>query len=144
MRASSRGFTIFELLVAISIAGIMTGMGLFAFRQLDDPASDGAGQLMGFLKKGRSRAMASTSAYTLKPASTTTLQATTGTSCTATQTADPSMNLTLPNGAILNDTTWSICYTARGLANSSASILIHDSNSTKTIQVVLGGAVRVL
>ena len=145
MKPSSRGFTLFELLVAISIAGIMTGMAWFSFKALDDPASDGAGQLMGLLKKGRSRALASTSAYTIKPLSVTKLQATYGTSCaSATQTVDPTMALTLPSHALLNDTTWTICYNARGLSNSSSSILLHDDDSTRTIQVVLGGAVRVL
>lgn len=142
---SVKGFTFLELLTVLAITGILIAIANFNLLALEDPASNGASELMGVLKKARAKALSSSTAYTISPVSTDEVMATVGVSCSSiTQTEDTSFRFELPSRAHLSDTTWVICYDPRGLANTSADIQISDNLITRTVQVVLGGAVRVL
>ena len=141
---SCRGYSLLELMVALAFAGIITGFAVFEFKALEDPAKHGAAEITAFFKKARSKALATTQTYTVSAQTATRIIATTGTSCSGTQTPDPEMTLTLPGGAVLDTLGWSVCYTTRGMADTSVDILMHDSEGSHTVQVVLGGAVRAL
>ncbi len=137
------GFTLIELVVAVALVGVLMGVAVFEFRDVENPANNGAAQLASFFKETRAKALASTLAYTITPQSTTKIVTTKGKTCEAAQTPDNLQSLTLPSGSSLLQTSWAICYNARGVSNNSFDIHIADENSSKVVQVVLGGGVRV-
>ena len=139
-----KGFTLLELLVSITIVGILMSFATFDYRALENPVQNGAQALMGFMKKTRAKALASTLAYTITAANSGRIITTYSTVCSGTQTADSSLTLNLPSSAHLTDTSWSICYNTRGLSDNSADIVVSDGTTTKTVQVVLGGGIRVI
>jgi prepilin-type N-terminal cleavage/methylation domain-containing protein len=142
--AGCRGFSILEVIVVMALAGVLLGIAAFNFRALRDPAQDASQQVMGFFKQTRARALASTRAYTISPASATQLVTTYGDTCTSTtQTNDPQNTLTLPDGAEMETLGWTFCYSTRGLSSSSVNITVSDENSSHVVQAVLGGGVRV-
>ena len=142
---SNSGFTIIEFIATLAIVTALSAIAFFNFNDYEAPSQSGASALMGFLKQGRAKALATTRAYTLAPYSTTRVTATYGsTGSSTTQTTDSLLILDLPSGAYLTDTSWSICYGTRGLSNDSADIEVTDGGSSETVQVVLGGGVRTL
>ncbi len=142
--SKARGFTLFELLFTLALMSVMIGLTSFYFKGLAAPASNGALVVAGFIRKARAKALASTLAYSVAPLSLTQLKTTYAKTCSSTaQTTDNAFNLTLPSGAYMSTAAWSVCFSTRGIANSSVDITVHDSANTKTVQVVLGGAVRI-
>lgn len=139
------GYTMIEIIVVLALISIVLAFAIVDLKAFRAPASTGAAELQGFMKKVRARALASTSSYTIRPTSGTHVRATYGTSCSApTQTADPTLVLDLPTGSNFQATTWSVCYSSRGLSDTSADIIVQDSALSRTVQVVLGGGVRIL
>ena len=132
-----------EMMATMAIAVALIGIAAFNFKATENPAYNAASELLGNFKKIRARALVSTKAYLIRPTSTTRIIAESGTNCSATTwTNESQFTLNLENGAFLADTTWSVCYSARGLSDVSTDIIVRDSTHTKTVQVVLGGAVR--
>ena len=127
----------------MALIAITMGVAAANLRTFKEPATSGASQLVGFMKQARAKALASTLAYTVKPASSTRVMTTFGSSCSATQTTDTSLSLVLPTGASLAATTWSVCFGVRGLADTSIDITVADQAMTKVVQVALGGGARV-
>jgi hypothetical protein len=133
-----------ELVVVLGLMSALLGIGLLRMREFSNPASTGAVELVTFFKKARSKALANTLAYTVKPQNSKTIITTYGTSCTATQTSDSTFILHMPGTASVGSLTWSVCYSTRGLASSSGSISVSDGDNAKTVSYALGGAVKVL
>jgi type IV fimbrial biogenesis protein FimT len=144
MSPKCSGFTLLEVLMVLSITTVLMGIAVFNFRALENPADNGAALVAGYLRKARAKAMASTSAYTISPSTSTILVATSGTTCNATtQTSDPEMNLELPSGATFAAVGWSLCYGSRGIANNSVDIQVSDASTSRVVQAVLGGGVKI-
>ena len=141
---SSKGFSVVELIAVLGLMTVLCGIAVFKYKDLGNPQNAAAMEVMTFIKQTRSKAIASTWAYTIKPSSLSKIDATYGSSCTAAQTPDPQLSLKMPNGSSLTSTTWSICYEARGLSRNAVDIGVSQPTGSKTVQVVLGGAVRVL
>ena len=141
------GFSILEILVTFSMVGILTGIAVSNLRTLENPVFTGANQVMGFVKQARAKAIATTSAYTIYPSSSTTISARYGKTCADVDTIeDPKLSLELPDGAAFTDTTWSLCFASRGLPTENRQIYVSslsDSTQTLGVEVYLGGAVRV-
>ncbi len=145
---SESGFSGVELLVVMAVMGIVLGMAASNLRVIANPAQHGASEVMGYLKHARARAVSTTSAYTVRPLSTNTLQALTGINCaSADSEPDPGMPaLTLPAGAYLGETDWSVCFSSRGLPTTNLEVSVHDSNNHGLgvgVEVYYGGAVRI-
>ncbi len=139
-----RGFSILELLTVLSVMGVLSGIAAFGFRELERPANNAATLLASTFKQARARALSSTTPFTVTASSSTHVIVTYGTSCSAGQTTDTTLDLELPRGAYMNDTAWSVCFNTRGLADTSLSIGVSDGGESKQVEVVLGGATRVL
>ena len=140
-----RGFTIVELLVVLSLISILTAFAVFNLRDLRNPQNAAAMEIMSFIKQARAKAIGQTVSYIIKPVSASRIGSTYGASCSGgVQTPDPSLALSLPAGASLGNTTWSICFEPRGLSKNAVNIPVTQDGKTKTVQVVLGGAVRVI
>ena len=145
MVSNCRGFTLFELLIVLAVLGTLIGMAALNLRALDSPLQNGTSQLLGFLKQVRAKAIATTLVYKVEPSSTTQLITKYAESCSAlTMTTDADLTLDLPKGVSLTSTTWSVCFNTRGLADNNITVTLMDSKGkTKTVEVFLGGGVRV-
>ena len=139
-----RGSSLFEVLVVLVLIGILLATAISNLDQLNRPMEAATAEVIGFLKQARARGMSTTRAYTVRPTSTEHLIAEFSTECGESATADERLTLDLPRGVLLNGTSWSVCFSPRGLATSDPTIeLIDDDGRTKTLEVFLGGAVRV-
>jgi prepilin-type N-terminal cleavage/methylation domain-containing protein len=141
---SQRGSSLIELLVTVSILGILMASSTSSLRGLHNPLRDGSQQTMGFFKQVRAKAISSTSAYVVSAASAVRIQTMRGSSCATATTLDPAMAIDLPNGATFTDTSWTTCFTPRGLAESNIVVTLRgdESGLTRDVEVFLGGAVR--
>ena len=55
------------------------------------------------------------------------------------------MTIDLPANVALSDTSWSVCFNPRGLADSNVTITItYAGGGSQDIEVMLGGAVRIV
>lgn len=144
--SSTRGFTLFELLIVLAIGGILTGMASYQLKELDNPAQNSAAQIMTFLKKSRAKALATTYAYRIRPKSNSTeLEAHYAVSCSSTTfTLDSSLALKLPRTVTFNSNTWSLCFAPRGTLSTSTDIAVTDPKRSVTVQVAMGGGMRKL
>jgi len=148
-RNSEGGFTLLEVLVAMAISGILLGIASFQYLKLQNDVGYSAQSFVGALKRVRSKALASTYYYTVKPTSVTQATVTYASSCSApaaSQTIDNTLKFVLDSPVAFSSLTWSICFTPRGITSNSATIAIQDggSGASKSIEVVIGGAMRVL
>lgn len=138
----SSGFTLFEMLVALFVSSILMTTAVYNLREIHNEANTGAQQLVTLLKTARAKAMSSTLTYTVFPVSATRVEATYADSCSnVEQTEDPEVVLEL-EGATMSNTEWEVCYTSRGTSNSSADVPVVDHEGSATVQIVLGGGVR--
>lgn len=142
--AAARGFSLVELLVVLAISGILIGIATTSIAALNNPLINATAQTLGYLKQARAKAISTTMAYTVTAASPTRFQARFGPLCTSgSLTTDPLMDIPLPRGASFTATNWSICFNARGLASTTQTLGLQDSQGhLKTVDVMLGGGVR--
>lgn len=50
----------------------------------------------------------------------------------------------LPNGASMSDTSWTACFTPRGLSESNVTFDLNDADGqSRTVEIALGGGVRI-
>lgn len=140
------GFTIFELLVAVSIVAILMGIVIFDIRGLQRKSVDAGDLVKGFVKQVRTRAVSSTLAYKVLPSSTTQIIAQFATTCSAgSWSNDPLLILNIPDDVELTDTSWEVCFNSRGIANSNITIPLQDEEGeTTTVEIMLGGSTRIL
>jgi prepilin-type N-terminal cleavage/methylation domain-containing protein len=140
-----QGFSLFELVIVVAIISIFLGTAGLEMMKLENKAQNGANELSGFLKRTRAKALATTNAYTITPLSGSSLKTSYATSCSDTNlTDDVDLTLSLPSGAAMTNTSWSICYSTRGLSNTSVDIPISDTEGTATVRVVLGGGIKII
>jgi prepilin-type N-terminal cleavage/methylation domain-containing protein len=138
------GFSLLELLIVIALSSIMMGFAYLNTNEARDDLNYSADLVVSLLKKARSKSISTTRAYTIYPTSNSRIASKYSDKCTDTSFQnDPSMLLVLPRGVLLANTTWSLCISPRGIAKSSVDILILEGSRNKTVQVALGGAVRV-
>ncbi len=145
-----QGFTLFELLITVSILGIVLGIGALNLKPLSGDLQNSTSNLAGHLKQVRARAMASTSAYRLVYVSPTQLRAEVSSKCSASSwTTDARFGFELERPVRLRAGAWNagdavVCYSSRGLANASPVFTLQDDKGkTRQIEVFRGGGVEV-
>jgi len=139
------GFTLLELLVVLMLTAVLSSIAVSNMSALANPAQGAAAQLAGFLKEVRARAISQTVAYKVSATSNRTIITQFAVNCSsATNTLDPSLQLTLPTSSALTTTNWQICFTSRGLASNNITIALQDQFVTRQVEVLLGGGVRLL
>lgn len=141
-----RGFSVLEVIVTTSIMAILMGMAVSNLRLTEQTAIDSADELMSFVKSVRSKAIATTSAYRVYAVDASNVFTQYGTDCdNATTYNDSLYKLTLPDGGKMFNTTWSVCFSPRGIADATATIPVRDNKGTyRTVEILLGGAVRII
>lgn len=142
MRNSS-GFTLFEALVSMFISSVLMTTAVYNLKEVHNASNTGAQQLASLLKSARAKAMSSTLTYTVFPVSATRVETTFADTCSSEiQTPDTEVVLEL-EGATMANIEWEVCYTSRGTSNSSADVEVIDGYDSTTVQIVLGGGVRI-
>lgn len=146
-----KGLTLVEVLVTIAVLGIALSIAALNLRPFYDPLSDGLTRTEGLLKQVRAKAMATTSAYKLSLSGNEWTAARAGTCRSTSFSADPSLNLKLPEGvtASISPSGASLCFTSRGLlvilggsGSGEPVITLRDNKGrTKSLKVLLGGGV---
>lgn len=140
------GFTLVEMLVVLAVVGILLVASSMLFQPSVGSLQDGASLLQGFFAQARARAMATTSACRVRPATATRLIAESASSCEDTSWApEESLTLDLPRTVSLPDTSWSVCFGNRGISDQNLVVsLRQDPGGTKRVEVLLGGTAKVL
>jgi type II secretory pathway pseudopilin PulG len=141
-----RGTTLLELLGVLAILGIAVGAIVVRMQSSGNPLDISTSLLEGELREARFNAIATMSAYRVSPATPTRLQAEKGLNCSATTwTVDSSMNSALSTGVTMSPSSWSVCYSSRGVATDNVVVtLSHSQFGSRRIEVLVGGASRVL
>ncbi len=141
----SKGYTLLELMAALGIVGVLMGSAVSNLKELERPLSSTSSQLMGLFKQARARAISTTSAYFIEPDSSNTIVARFGTNCDdASPVDDDRLGIEIPSSVTMSDTSWSVCFTPRGLADQNITVYLQDNDfNYSSIEVFLGGAVKV-
>lgn len=144
--ARAAGFSLVETLVVLAILSVALGSAALYLTPTSAPVRSGAVLLKELFGLTRARAVATTSAYRLTPAAADRVTAASADSCTAaTWTADPEIELELPQGVSMSSTAWTICFTSRGAADSSLVVtLTHPGFGSEQVEVVMGGSARIV
>jgi len=144
LRRSIRGYTIFELIVTMAIAGIMGALAMAALRSYVRHSDNAGAMIQGFVKQVRAKAIARTAAYRITASSLDGLSTSFADRCSDTSfTPDPTLSLDLPPNTRFTSMGWSLCMNTRGLSNSTHMLVIEgDGGERSPIEVMLGGATR--
>jgi Tfp pilus assembly protein FimT len=141
---SEAGLTILELLAAIGLMAVLSGIAVTNLRVVNKPLQNAASSAELLLQLARSKAISGTQIIKVKPKSSTVLAAFSGTTCSGATTPVPNLSQALPSGTSLSDQTWYICFNSRGQADASISFNINDmGRKTKTIKIARGGGVKI-
>lgn len=144
LRQSERGYTLLNVVGALALTALLAGTAVGSFKELSDPLANASFASEHFLRLARSQAISNTQAIQVSPISSSRIGAYSSGSCTGTMTAVDNLFVDLPAGAALTDTSWSVCFTQRGLANSNVSFTIQDSDGlARTVSIALGGGTKV-
>jgi len=138
--------TLPEVLIVVAIMGIMLAIGLLYLKPAEAPLQAGSLLLEGVFRQARLQAIATTSAYRVSPSGTGGLEIEFAASCSdSTWAGAPNGNYELPSDVTLDDTSWSVCFTSRGIATTNVVIqLNHPDFGSRQVEVLLGGTTRVL
>lgn len=147
---SRRGYTLLELLVVMSVVGILTGIAAINVTNLRQPADEAARSLSSTLGFSRARAIATTSAVRVqRAAGTRTYRVASAPSCAAASAAWTELTAqayTLPADVTTSGAAaaWSACFSSRGMVDGAAApaVTFTDRRArTRSLQVYAGGAV---
>ena len=153
---TTKGLSLIELLITMAVVGVVMGIGALNLKPLNNDAGSAAGQLVGFLKLTRAKAMSTTSAYRVwteagsKPGQLR-LYAERAKRCSdGTWTRDPKLQVELPEKVTLDldFSLWNFrkpCFDSRGLSSDYAVVILKDDRSRiRKVELLLGGAARVV
>jgi prepilin-type N-terminal cleavage/methylation domain-containing protein len=147
---SHNGVSLLELIVTMAVLAIAFTIAALNLRPLGDDLGNAVSEMSGTLKQAKIKAMATTSAYRVRPTSTTEVVVERARDCAGaggwvTQT---SMAQTLRENVTFTTTTWQVCFSSRGFSMdsslnfSSPSFTVKDKKGkTSRLNVFIAGAV---
>jgi prepilin-type N-terminal cleavage/methylation domain-containing protein len=146
VKGKQAGSTLLETLVVLAIMGIALGIGSMYLRPIERPLESGAALVESLCRQARTSAIATTSAYRVRPGSAYMLLAEQAASCSETTwTVDNTTKTQLPQGVTVTSTSWTVCFSSRGISTDNQKIqLQHDQFGTIVVEVLLGGTTRVI
>ncbi len=162
----SKGFTLPEVLIILAVTGILGAIAAPSVLWANNPLQNATNIVSGNFKLARAKAMAATSAYRVRAASSTQLAGEFARNCAAAEAdwvTDPGFDLnfqdeeldleavelslptTVDGVAQGSPSGWSICYNSRGIANSNVVVTLKnkENNQIRTVEVFLGGPVEI-
>jgi len=140
------GMSLVELMAILAIAGLaLSATGLY-LAPAAAPLETATHVVEGFFREARLRAIATTSAYRVRPSGPYQITSEYANSCSdTTWTASDTPDIDLKNGVSMPDTSWSVCFSSRGISSGNVILtLSHSDFGTRQIEVLLGGTTRVL
>ena len=138
------GVTIFELLAVLFIISLISATVVSNIKEINRPLTNATFEVTHFLRLVRARAISQTQYIKVSPTSAFAIASTAGTSCALATSPISDLTLNLPKDTNLVSTSWSICFTPRGLTEASKTFQIRNEDSlTKTVEIALGGGVRI-
>ncbi len=143
INSKQAGFSILELLAVLVIMGILSASAMSNLKEINRPLTNASFEITHFLRLARARGISQTSFIKVAPASAFKISTHSGDSCATATSAINDLSLNLPDNTNLLATDWEICFTPRGLAPNSTAFTIRDEHaSTRTVEIALGGGVR--
>lgn len=139
------GMSLVEILVVLALIGLVVGAYSLYLRPVEAALETASAHVEGTLRAARLKAIATTSAYRVRPQDDGRLVAEWAGSCSAASwTDDDGLDLDLPADVRLDSTAWTVCFTSRGVSNANVVITLnHPQHGTRHIEVLLGGTTRV-
>ena len=146
MTGKQAGSTLLEALVVLAIMGIALGIGAMYLRPIESPLKSGATLVEGLCRQARTSAIATTSAYRVRPGTAHMLLAEQAASCSETTwEVDNASKTQLPQGVSVKSTSWAVCFSSRGISTDNQEIhLQHSQFGEIGVEVLLGGTTRVI
>ena len=159
--ASTRGMTLPEVLAVVIIIGVLAAIAAPTLKFGTRPLQDTTNRFAGNFKLNRAKAMAQTSAYRIRPTSSTQFVIERANSCAATTWAqapgfadedlkfdkDIQLSAASVNGTAVASpyTAWNLCYNSRGIADKDLVITLLNTKDSKTTQIEVfpGGTVQI-
>lgn len=155
IHSPTQGFTLLELLVIMTILGILFGLGVWSYQSAQNPAREVSRGTHAALIQLRADAVANTQARRMILTTGGDLQFQSAATCAATawtQTGtvpmtdlDPQsrVSLTLASPTFTAAQTKVVaCFSSRGQASASSELQVRAGTRTYVVEVALGGAVR--
>ena len=143
-RKENGGFTVLELLVTMALVGVVSGIAVSNIKLLDNPLTNSKAQVTHYLRLARARAISQTRSIKIAPVANNRLQGYTAQSCdSSTFTALDDLELDMEDNAQFDTTDWSVCFNQRGLASEHTVFGFTTVGGSKTVQVALGGGVKI-
>ncbi len=138
------GMSMMELLVVIALLGLMLLIGGVYLKPMEQPVRSAGQMLEGLLSETRAKAIATTTVHRVRPTSDDFILVESAATCSSgAWTADDGLTLQLPRDVTLSDTTWSVCFTSRGIASQNLVMTLdHPDYDPEQLEVMVGGAVR--
>ena len=141
-----RGMTLIELLATLAVLAIALGVMAMNLLPVASPVDTSTALLEGIFREARLNAIATMSSYRVTPSGTNRIVGEKGASCSATTwTADASLATALPTGVTMSPTSWSVCFSSRGISTNNVIVtLAHTTYGSRRVEVLFGGTSRVL
>ena len=139
------GYSAIEMLTTLAVIGIVAGVITINLEPAEAPLQTGSRLVEGLLLQARSSAIATTSAYRVVPEGDRHLVIEYAGDCgDATWTNEPGAGIELPEEVSMSSTTWSVCFSRRGISTDNVTIALdHPTLGSSQVEVCLGGATRV-
>ena len=155
--ASNAGLSLIEIVVTIALLGLLAAFAAPAIKFGTNPLKDTSERISANIKLARSKAMAQTAAYRIRPLSVNQFIIEHANTCKdatwTTASAFVAEDLALDNptalvsamvdGASVSNTDWNICFNSRGTMDKTVKLTIKDvdTNRQRTLETFLGGTV---
>ncbi|WP_155298726.1 type II secretion system protein [Deinococcus kurensis] len=151
----TQGFTLLEVILVISIIGVLSGLTYTSYLNFQNPARDTARAVHGALYQLRANAAANTQARRMVLTTSGKLELQSALRCDEPDQSkwtsygtvplpDPSarrpVTLTRDSGSTTPNVI--ACYNARGLATVAGTLKVNDPKAAYTVQVALSGGVK--
>jgi prepilin-type N-terminal cleavage/methylation domain-containing protein len=142
--SQDRGFSLMEILVAIAIFGILTASVVSNISILENPLINVSANLSHYIRLVRARAISQTRSIKITPVSNRLLTAASAQNCDEVSfDAEPDLTLDLGDDVTLASTSWTACFTQRGLADDYVTFSLATAEATKVVEIALGGGIRI-
>lgn len=146
--ARSRGFSLMETLVVLSLGLIILGIGATHFHLMAGGAEEGAAAMSMRIRRLRVESVATLQALELYPVSTSALMVRRSSACSDSSKEDIKGSImNLPRGVTLTSTDWKICFSSRGYMEDLSPVeitFLEHSGKKRVLRIYSGGATKLL
>ncbi|MGF1604359.1 MAG: GspH/FimT family pseudopilin [Thermosynechococcaceae cyanobacterium] len=157
--ADNAGVTMPELMAVIAITGVLAAIAAPSMSFGTEPLRDTTNRVSANLKMARSKAMAQTSAYRVRPISNGEMVIERATNCDDTNwTRDAGFSdedltfdddivldsVTSDGNPVANITSWTVCFDSRGMTDQTLVLTLEnlEKDQTQELQIFRGGTIN--